>query len=212
MATNSPSIAGALGLKVRKHDERRLELIEESIRLIAAGGIEDLTFDKLGKRFGMKRSLVAYYFKSRKELFLDAVRYVTATAQAMTEKRVAEARSPEDKLFAIIQAALDWYQEHPDQGAVFLLFYFNCSHDASQREIQTEIREQGAQRMAVLLGMLGAKRSKKRLYALAKTIQNLITGFLIDLRVTNPSMSFNEARSAILSSIQTLLREDDVKA
>jgi AcrR family transcriptional regulator len=83
----------------------------------------ETTLEKIGAKHGMTRAHVAYYFEGREEMLLAAIKLVAQTAQALTVERLETALGWK-QLEAIVQGAIDWTVQHPDQAKVFLLFYY----------------------------------------------------------------------------------------
>lgn len=190
--------------EISKRDQRKIDLLKAVIRLISEEGWEATTLDKIGRKFGMRRSHVAYYFEGRDEMLLEAIRYVAATAQACTLARFGKA-APGEELRAVVDGAVDWAETHPDQGSVFLLFYHLGAHKKLYRALQTEIRAVGVQRIQEILKKTKPRLSDKNRLVLSKRVQNLITGCLIDFAVTNHSLSFSQLRKEINESVVSLV-------
>jgi len=190
-----------------KRELRRQALIEEAITVLARHGVEATTLDRVGKKFKMKRSLVAYYFKNREELLISAARFVTQTAQGITIQKVTGAKNWEQRLRAIIEGALEWYENYPDQVTVFLLFYYYCSYNPKLKKSQSEIRAQGAERLATVIAMSPSALPKAKALHTARLIQALITGEIIDKAVTHSSFLFKESAQALYDASLALIAD-----
>src|SRR3954464_5821671 len=102
----------------RKSDLKRAAIVRAAIDCIATVGIEGLSLDALGKRIGLHRSHIAYYYKEKREIIEAAIRVITSTAQEMTLDRVKQATKPKDQLIAVVDGAYDWARAYPNQVAV----------------------------------------------------------------------------------------------
>ncbi len=191
-----------------KKELRRAEIILSVIESIAKEGFEQTTLDKIGKRFGMRRSHVAYYFSGREEMLLASMKHVAMTAQAMTMERVAKAKNPAEGLKAIVDGAVDWIKDYPDHSSVLMLFYQMCTHNSEFRKLQRELRAVGCKRLETILVkyLSTTKQDPREISWIAKQIQNLITGCLLDFSVSNSSFSFPQLKKSILTAVEDLIR------
>jgi TetR/AcrR family transcriptional repressor of bet genes len=81
--------------------ERRDDLIQGTIRSIAAIGYNDSTVNTICEAAGLSRGLIGYYFKGKDELLIEAYRYLTAQADDEARKAVRGAGSdPLQRLLA----------------------------------------------------------------------------------------------------------------
>ena len=172
-------------MEPRKGDRRRLEILQAAIHLIATDGYDSAVLANVAKKLGTRRSHVIYYFKTREELLMGALQFVTAIAQKVTVERVASAVSPLDKILAISDGAFEWAQQFPEQAKFMLLFYYLCSHDKEFAHVHRQVRDAGFQRMRALLatilpngaGVLG-------LDGLAESIASHLDGSFIERLTT----------------------------
>ena len=91
--------------KPRKGDLRKLAMAQAAITSLATEGIENTTLDSIGKRLGIRRSHVVYYFKMREELVAAAICLITVTAQDITVRKVSAAATARERLIAIVDGA-----------------------------------------------------------------------------------------------------------
>jgi AcrR family transcriptional regulator len=166
----------------RKGDQKRFEIINTAIRLLAKQGIAALAFDQIANEIGTRRSHIRYYFHSREDLLNDILKYITATAQEITIEEVQKAASAKARLLAIADGAFIWSDRHPEQLKVMLLFYFIFSHDEAFCKMHTEIRTAGWMRLQSVLESVWTDNSKmkKRIPEVAKNLQAVITGLLVE--------------------------------
>jgi TetR/AcrR family transcriptional regulator, transcriptional repressor of bet genes len=82
--------------------ERRDDLIQGTIRSIAAIGYSDSTVNTICEAAGLSRGLIGYYFKGKEDLLIEAYRYLTA--QADDEARTAVHAAGTDPLQRLLAA------------------------------------------------------------------------------------------------------------
>lgn len=169
-------------VKPTKSEERKLRILQAAIRSIAERGFEATTFDAIGKMVKMQRTHVNYYFQSRDELLRTAVRYAIALGQQIIIDHVQDAPSWRDRLSRVIEGPFLWIEKYPEHGPVITIFYHRCSSDSKFRAVQNTIRQGGQDRMAACLdGLVDEKKlSRKEATDLARQIQSLVTGMIIN--------------------------------
>lgn len=87
--------------KSRIKMERREDLIQGTIRSIAAIGYSDATINTICEAAGLSRGLIGYYFKGKDELLIEAYRYLVAQANEDARRSVEGAGSdPMQRLLA----------------------------------------------------------------------------------------------------------------
>src|SRR5689334_19026745 len=135
----------------RKGDLRKIAIIKSAIDCIATSGIENLSLETVGKRLGIGRAHVGYYFKTVSQIIDLVIQYIMANAQKITVEKVSAAKTPKGMLDAMVEAAFEWAHDFPEQASVYMLFFYYCTNDASKREVQKTIRQTGAARIEAIL-------------------------------------------------------------
>lgn len=151
----------------------------------------------------MERSHIAYYFGNHDEMLLAAIQKVVATAQSITTERLRAAGTAEKQLQAVAEAAFDHILAYPKHAAVLCYFYHLCAHDKSYRELHTHLRQMGSDRIGAILAtlpQLGVMNPEERA-ALAKTLQVMIFGYVLDAVTTNASYSVENAKQRTIDAI-----------
>ncbi len=164
-------------VKPGRGEERKLRIVKTMIECLATKGLEETTFDTLGKKLKMRRTHVAYYFANRDELVMAAIRYVVATGQSFVIERTSKAKDWRGRMRAVIEGPFDWLAEYPEQACVMTLLYNLASHSQPYRELQNAIRTMGEERMMSSLEPSGIPAAKCR--ELARSVQSLMTGALV---------------------------------
>lgn len=194
-------------LKPGKGEERKIKILEAFIRQVATRGLEQISFETLGKAVKMKRTHIAYYYPNREELIRASVRFAVAVGQRMTIAEVEKARGWKDKLRAVVNGPLEWFHAYPEHVAVMGMFYYLCSYDDKARELQSNIRQMGEDRILSCLEPLAEakKVSVEDLREAARHIQNLMTGTLTNFYNSDYPEKRKEMRDRLMSAVEKLL-------
>ncbi len=91
-------------MKLTKISEiRRLELRQFAYEVLQTEGMAGATVEKVAQRAGASKGIVHHYFKSKQQLFEHAMRHSNALLRDEVIRRMRLARSPEHRLWAIIE-------------------------------------------------------------------------------------------------------------
>lgn len=179
-----------------KGDVRKAQIITAAIECIATVGIEDTTFDAIGKRLNIRRSHVAYHFADKPQIIESAIRYITAVAQETTVELLKAARSRDEKLAAVVEGAFRWAREQPEQATAMLLLHYYASFRPEYRRLHHQIRASGAVRLATIL------EGHPRALGMARQIQFLITGSLLECLSTQKKLSeIAEIKNELITTV-----------
>lgn len=87
----------------RISDIRRRELRHAAYEVLQAEGMSGATIEKVAQRAGASKGIVHHYFKTKQELFEQAMRHSNALLRDEVVRLMHLARSPDQRLWAIIE-------------------------------------------------------------------------------------------------------------
>jgi TetR/AcrR family transcriptional repressor of bet genes len=87
----------------RISDIRRRELRHAAYEVLQTEGMAGATIEKVAQKAGASKGIVLHYFKSKQQLFEHAMRHSNALLRDEVVRRMRLARTPEDRLWAIIE-------------------------------------------------------------------------------------------------------------
>jgi len=169
---------------LRSQDVRKVTILQAVIELLATKGVDELTFDRIGKKVGMARSHVVYYFPNREALLEDTMRFVALTAQERVAAHLEDEKDWRKLLSRYVEANFDWVNNNRHHGTVFLLMYYEATFKKTFRSLHSDVRAAGVARIEGILKLSGHPWKDPELHELAKGIQALITGNLVDITST----------------------------
>jgi AcrR family transcriptional regulator len=203
----NPLFATILNMRPRKGDLRKAEIVQAAVQLIATEGVEELTFEALGRKSKMLRAHVAYHFKKQEDIIKAALQLAVLTSQECAVKRMQLAKTPEEQLVASTHGIFDWIEDHPEMVPCFFLMYYYASFNPVYREFHSKFREQGHLRIASALELLRPKLSVTARKALAKKMQNHLTGVLLDYLTTQNTLKLPKLRKETVEAMLAIARE-----
>ena len=82
---------------------RRRELRQAAYEVLQTEGMAGATIEKVAQKAGASKGIVLHYFKTKQQLFEHAMRHSNALLRDEVIRRMRLARSPEQRLWAIIE-------------------------------------------------------------------------------------------------------------
>lgn len=110
-------------------------LVRSAYRLIATKGIERTTLQEIADTAGVSKALAVYYFKTKENLMLAAIRWVLARVAERLTTAVASVEAPEAK----VQAMIDAIFVDPRRNRDFYLAYTALIGEAARNERFNEL-------------------------------------------------------------------------
>lgn len=105
------------------HDARKSELLDASLALVAAEGIEAATMRRLARAADCTTGAVTYYFEGRDALLVAMLRHAHQRAGARMLEAASRAASPRDRLWAVLLEALPFDEERLAEWRIWLAFW-----------------------------------------------------------------------------------------
>ncbi|MBT7670603.1 MAG: TetR family transcriptional regulator, partial [Bdellovibrionales bacterium] len=100
-----PALYELFEFRPRKGDIKKLQIIEAAIHCLANDGIENTTFESIGKLIGTRRSHVAYHFADKKLIFLSAIKFILSTYQQTVMGQMVESQNGRKMLLQYIEGS-----------------------------------------------------------------------------------------------------------
>ena len=120
--------------KVGMEPIRRAALIEATIAEIGAAGSLDITVSQIAKRAGVSSGLAHHYFGGKDDILLAAMRHVLTVYAQEIRARLAIAKTPDERLAALIEGNFAPSNFHQETVAAWINFYVLAqSSDAAAR-------------------------------------------------------------------------------
>ena len=109
--------------KVGMEDVRRRQLIDATIASIHEDGFGATTIARISKRAGLSGGIVAHYFNDKAGLLEATWRSIAEDLRVETVRRLKDARTPEERLLAVIDANFAPSQFVPEVVSVWLTYW-----------------------------------------------------------------------------------------
>lgn len=101
-------------------DIRRRELRRAAVEVMRREGAAGTTLEKVAQEAGASKGIVLHYFRNKQELFEEAMREANAGLRDDVVRRLKAARSPIERIWAIVEANLGEHVFKPPHGHAWL--------------------------------------------------------------------------------------------
>jgi AcrR family transcriptional regulator len=205
-ASAAPSAAaGARSLS----GEKAQRIVEAMRRSVAQRGTAGSTFDHVSREAGVSRGLLHYYFGTKEQLLVEAVRRDCELRMELLERRLASAQSAEDYIDLMAQNLQETVHEEPEfVTLVFELFTLSRRNEDIAREyagLMQRMRGQVAAMLAVA-GREGILRLHAEPEAVAEILFSLADGLALRM-LAEPDRDFTATVHAGIVAVRALLTD-----
>jgi TetR/AcrR family transcriptional repressor of bet genes len=114
---------------------RRSALVEATISEIGERGTLDVTVSQIAKRAGMSSGLAHHYFGSKEQMFAAAMRHILTLYGAEVRGALTMAKTPLERVEAIIRASFGVAQFRPEMVSAWLNFYVQAQKSEEARRL-----------------------------------------------------------------------------
>lgn len=211
-AERSDAGAASLAEKPRRtvvEGEKARRIVEAMRRSVARRGTAGSTFDHVAREAGVSRGLLHYYFGTKEQLLLEAVRHDCELRMELLERQLAGARTAEDFIGLMAQNLQETVREDPDfvtlMFELFTLARRNEDIAVEYAKLMRRTRGQVAE-MLTIAQREGVVRLHAEPDAVAEILFALADGFALRM-LTEPERDFDATVSAGIACARALLAD-----
>jgi AcrR family transcriptional regulator len=202
--------AGAAGAPTRPlSGEKAQRIIDAMRRSVARRGTTASTFDHVSREAGVSRGLLHYYFGTKEQLLVEAVRRDGELRIERLERQLSAAKTADDFIDLMAQNLQQTIREDPDfVTLVFELFTLSQRNEDIAVEYAALMRQTREQVTAMLAqaDAEGIIRLHAEPEAVAEVLFSLGDGFALRL-LTEPDRDFTATISAGITCVRALLSD-----
>jgi TetR/AcrR family transcriptional repressor of bet genes len=180
---------------------RRDALVKATIAEIGRARSLDVTVAQIAKRAGMSSALAHHYFGTKEQIFDAAMRRVLSEFALDIRRQLKRAKTPEERVVAVIRASFLPANFTPAAVAAWLQFYvYAQTLPAAQRLLTAYISRLRSNLLSGLRPMLG-----DRAPAAAETLGALIDGIYVRAALSSGKPDGKAAEHLVLASLDRIL-------
>lgn len=173
--------------KLIDHARRKAELLDASLALVAAEGIEAATMRRLASAAACTTGTVTYYFEGRDALLVAMLRRAHERAAARMLEAASRAESPSMRLWVVIREALPFDEVRLGEWRVWLAFWGAASGNEG---LIDEHRARYHEWRSLLDALTrDALRSNSGAALFASTLMTIVDGYGVQLALCKSARS-----------------------
>ena len=119
--------------KVGMEPVRRKALVDAAMRVIGDHGSLTVTMSEIAKQAGVSPALAHHYFGSKEQLLIETVRSHLQRLRDSVVTELGAAKTPREKLSAVIRVSFQADQFAPETIAAWLAFYAEAQRSEETR-------------------------------------------------------------------------------
>jgi AcrR family transcriptional regulator len=209
VVTTSTPLSGVEERARALSSEKAARIVEAMRRSVAQRGNEASTFDHVAREAGVSRGLLHYYFGTKEQLLVEAVRRDCELRLETLKRRLAKAQSADDFIDLMAQTLQETVGEDPDSVTlVFELFAL------SRRNADIAVEYAGFMRgtREQVVGMLAKGQREGILHlhadpeAIAEILFSLHDGLALRM-LGEPDRDFDATIRAAIRCVRALLTD-----
>ena len=195
--------------RTRIEDVRRRDLTEAALETLRQHGLRGATVARVASTLGMSQGIVHHYFKDKEELLEAAMRRANVDLSAEVVGLLRQARSPLERLLAIVEGNLSARSFTPEVAQAWLAFVAEVPHQPRfarvQRVMQKRMHSNLRHEFKRLLPPLDADRA-------ARGLAVLIDGLWLRLGLGVQPIERPEALAIARGYLEQVLESQPVEA
>jgi TetR/AcrR family transcriptional regulator, transcriptional repressor of bet genes len=181
---------------------RRRELRSAAFDVLQTEGMAGATLEKVAAHTGSSKGIVLHYFRNKQELFEHAMREANARLRDAVIDRLKLARTPRERIVAIIEANFDARFFKPSICHAWLSLCAEVPREPQLARIQTVIH---ARMRSNLLSALRHLAPVEQRDQIVLTITTLIDGLWLRLALNSEGVTSETALQTLSSYLDAIL-------
>jgi betaine-aldehyde dehydrogenase len=177
-------------------DSRRRQLIEATIETLAEEGFVATTLAEIGARARVSPGLIAHYFEDKDGLLEATLRNLSRRLARGVSARLGAARTPRERVQAVIDATLAPEEFEPRTCSVWLAFWGQVIHSKRLRRVQRIYQNRMLSNLRHALKQIVPEPEAQRI---AIGLAAMIDGLWLRATLSSPHESDSRAARAMAS-------------
>lgn len=184
---------------------RRREIFEAATRIVAEKGLHRATIREIADAAKVSTGTVQYYFKSKENLLIETLTFVSERIQVRARRAMARHESAEDRLRAVAEALLPKGPERRRDWQVWFLAWSQATQSRSLREqIHARMTSWDQLIITILADWPGGSTDPETLTQCARDVNAMLNGLSVDLVITGLNNDPEEIRRATAALLRVV--------
>ncbi|MEO0752486.1 MAG: transcriptional regulator BetI [Pseudomonadota bacterium] len=186
---------------------RRSALVEATIHEIGARGSLDVTVSQIAKRAGMSSALAHHYFGSKEQIFTAAMRHILSLYGAEVRGALAMAKTPRDRVEAIIRASFSPRQFQSESVSAWLNFYVQAQTSPEAQRLLNIYQRRMRSNLRHAVRAAGGEAAE-----LARGLSAMIDGLYLRQALAETPLEGDQAIAVLMAYLDRSLAETKTDA
>jgi transcriptional repressor BetI len=180
---------------------RRRQLIEATIATIHEVGLAESSLSRISARAGVSTGIVHHYFEDKAELLESTLRSLGTNLRLSVVRRLSAARTPTERLLAVIDGNIGTDQFTPEGVSAWLAFWAQVPTSPRLARIQHVVISRLRDNLVHALKLLGRKDAVE----IARVTEALIDGLWLRAALAADGPDSAQARRLVLDYLNARL-------
>jgi TetR/AcrR family transcriptional repressor of bet genes len=187
--------------KVGMEEIRRRQLIEATIASIHEVGLADSSLSRIAAQAGVSTGIVHHYFKNKADLMEATLRQLGISLRQSVVRRLIQARSPVERLLAVIDGNIGTDQFTPQGVSAWLAFWAMVPNNERLARVQNIVISRLHDNLTHALKLMGRHDADD----MASAISALIDGLWLRAALARGGPNSRQARRLVLDYVNAKL-------
>jgi len=177
---------------------RRKAVVEAAIQEIGRAGSLDVTVSQIAKRAGVSTALVHFYFGSKEQVFLAAMRHVLSVYGSEVRGALIMADTPKKRVEAIVRASFSTGNFKKEVLSAWLNFYVAAQNSEEAKRLLRIYQKRIVSNLAFGLRPLVGEQSQN----VANRMAALIDGIYLRIGLGQEEPNREQATDMVLRMLE----------
>jgi TetR/AcrR family transcriptional repressor of bet genes len=187
--------------KVGMEEIRRRQLIEATIASIHEIGFAESSLSRISAKAGVSTGIIHHYFKNKADLMEATLRHLGISLRLSVVRRLQKARSPTERLLAVIDGNIGTDQFTPQGVSAWLAFWAMVPNSERLARVQHIIISRLDDNLVHALKLMGRRDARE----MARAISALIDGLWLRAALAAQGPDPESARQLVLDYLNAKL-------
>jgi transcriptional repressor BetI len=187
--------------KLGMEEIRRRQLIEATIASIHEVGFAESSLSRISAKAGVSTGIVHHYFEDKAELLESTLRQLGTRLRLAVVQRLNGARTPTERLLAVLDGNLGTEQFTPEGVSAWLAFWAQVPTSPRLARIQNVIISRLRDNLVHALKVMGRKDAEE----IARVTEALIDGLWLRAALSADGPDSARARRLVLDYLNARL-------
>ena len=164
--------------------DKKDKIIKAALEIMCVQGAAFLKLNEVAKKAKVPPPLIHYYFKDIEDLHYEVILKVL---ESLKEQSLKDSQNQNDSIKSMksyIRGTFVWAKQNPGLMSLWMYFYYLSSFSPRFQDLNTQIRNQGRERIALMVYQGIQKKHYQfedttNVFELAEEIQAILTGQVI---------------------------------